>query len=767
MNKNNCCGNNEPIIPNNMVIELVKKHGLKGEPGRDGSYVQKAYKTYASMVADKDNIPANSNVVVNNDPDKSKNAFYTYDGTTFTKGDFDPQVVLTTIDTRLNQAVESASDYFQSQVATTVDTAIDNSTVAYNQAIEVTKGQWADTISATSADIMANSEAYLATIPGTVNDVINNTAIEGGVLADTFLTVDNTINQRQLNKGFASISELIQISNPKTGLKVDVNSYHLNKNCGGGTFMWDATLSAALHNGGTIISPSAVIPVDWDNQEQVEAWLYPVGLTGTGCWVRQGTGGDNIQVFGALPDGVNRVNLILEKMTDLGMAIYVPTGIYRVEDFTRKLRTHSNLDQKSMRIFGDKTFGSTDQGYSWSSGSVFQGSGDMFKAIVNVRLDNLLFRNTPNGTLGKIFTLGGFAQCEFSNCIFGPSNYHIYNPGKGMAGYNVKPSYRNCRFYGAREWSRYFEGVVANYREENCYTSTNKRGLYIACPMTASIESCVYEYNEDGAIILDLYGYSTTYSFNMKDVFFESNGIGIFGSGTKSLPHIQIKSEDEGTGEPNRDAANLNFKQENCYYTDISSGEKAESNIFVYSKSVNIVEVQCWTELSLAEGTLMYSGSLSSKVDVQEQYPDTEVSIITISKEIRAKEIRAKDFITTTATPLKVVQGNTVVAGSACLVGYDRQVIYATAPVTYSLTGVSVDMNGRLYVTVGQVYAEYTITGNPGLGVNITQVSMVGNTDPTYIQIEVMGTTGLTFMVKTLSTIGKFCHVSFIGSVGI
>ena len=114
--------------------------GDKGLNGRDGSYVQKAYKTYAGMIADKDSIPIDTSVVVNNDPDKSNNAFYTYDGTEFTKSDFDPQGILTTVDVRLNQAVESASDYFQSQVADTIATSIDNSTVAYTEAINTTKG---------------------------------------------------------------------------------------------------------------------------------------------------------------------------------------------------------------------------------------------------------------------------------------------------------------------------------------------------------------------------------------------------------------------------------------------------------------------------------------------------------------------------------------------------------------------------------------------------------------------------------------------------
>ena len=206
------------IISNNILpVELrdipsIMK-GEQGERGRDGSYTQKAYKTYASMLADKASIPANTNVVVNNDPDKSKNAFYTYDGTTFTKGDFDPQVVLETIDNRLDLAVESASEYFQSQVATTVDTAIGNSTIAYNQAIEVTKGQWANTISITNDNIKANSEVYLATLPGIVNNAINNTAVDGGILADTFVTATaNGVGkvprtQRDVNSEYTTIAD--------------------------------------------------------------------------------------------------------------------------------------------------------------------------------------------------------------------------------------------------------------------------------------------------------------------------------------------------------------------------------------------------------------------------------------------------------------------------------------------------------------------------------------------------------------------------------
>ena len=98
---------------------------LIAEKGDGGSFVKKAYKTYAAMDADKVNIPANSSVDVTNDPDESKNGAYIYDGVAFTRSQYDSKVVTDKI---------------------IADTAI------------------------------------------AVQDAINNTAIDGGVLADTFVT---------------------------------------------------------------------------------------------------------------------------------------------------------------------------------------------------------------------------------------------------------------------------------------------------------------------------------------------------------------------------------------------------------------------------------------------------------------------------------------------------------------------------------------------------------------------------------------------------
>lgn len=187
----NYCGNNN--LTNKMIIELIKKHSIKGDPGRDGSYTQKAYKSYVSMVADKDNIPANTNVVVNNDLDKSKNAYYTYDGVNFTKSDFDPQGILTSIDLRLNKAIESASDYFQGEVADAINLITLDNTDSFNGAIESFKDYWNGIFTATNKLIERDLEnainSLYATSANTVRDAINNTATPEGKLADTFVTV--------------------------------------------------------------------------------------------------------------------------------------------------------------------------------------------------------------------------------------------------------------------------------------------------------------------------------------------------------------------------------------------------------------------------------------------------------------------------------------------------------------------------------------------------------------------------------------------------
>ena len=82
----------ETRISNTVVAETNRAVGaeavLQGQINALG-VGNKAYKTYAEMVADKAAITAKSKVTVTNDPDSSLNGDYQYDGTAFTKSVYD------------------------------------------------------------------------------------------------------------------------------------------------------------------------------------------------------------------------------------------------------------------------------------------------------------------------------------------------------------------------------------------------------------------------------------------------------------------------------------------------------------------------------------------------------------------------------------------------------------------------------------------------------------------------------------------------------
>lgn len=284
MYRNNSCNNDNFNLSNSMLIELIKNHALKGEPGRDGSYVQKAYKTFAAMLIDKENIPVNSNVVVNNDPDSNKNAFYTYDGVEFTKSDFDPQGILTNVDNKLNQAIVASSDYFQSQVADTVNTSIINANNAYDIAISANKAEWdkvfanslvtktsnynnlIQTITSNSVDVFTGirNQAISA-----VNAAIDGVTIDANLVTDALINTQGGVSQRTLNMGMETITDLIAVATPYDGMRVYVKGKR------GGEFKYDST-QALVNNGGTIFN-------GWVRQYTGSVFLewFCDGFTGT------------------------------------------------------------------------------------------------------------------------------------------------------------------------------------------------------------------------------------------------------------------------------------------------------------------------------------------------------------------------------------------------------------------------------------------------------------------------------------------------------
>lgn len=110
-----------------------------------------------------------------------------------------------------------------------------------------------DVIEQINTAVIGSADAARQVAIDITNDAINNTAIEGGVLADTFVVVDGSLSQRTINKGLESIADLSTIKNPKNGLRVYVKSYHAGKGVGGGYFTYDSS-KLGVNDGGVIIN---------------------------------------------------------------------------------------------------------------------------------------------------------------------------------------------------------------------------------------------------------------------------------------------------------------------------------------------------------------------------------------------------------------------------------------------------------------------------------------------------------------------------------
>lgn len=109
-----------------------------------------------------------------------------------------------------------------------------------------------DVIEQINTAIVGSADVARQVATDITNDAINNTAVEGGVLADTFVVVDGSLSQRTINKGLESIADLSTIKNPKDGLRVYVKSYHAGLRKGGGFFVYDSNKASINDNGHVI-----------------------------------------------------------------------------------------------------------------------------------------------------------------------------------------------------------------------------------------------------------------------------------------------------------------------------------------------------------------------------------------------------------------------------------------------------------------------------------------------------------------------------------
>ena len=140
------------------------------------SYAQHSYETYDEMVTNTSNLSENVSVFVTNDLDKTKNGIYTYNGTSFVKGEYQPE--------------NAAKDYVEAKLG----------------GLEVFDGKVrAQDVSTADGSTQADKNTEF-------RNEIDALPFEGGVLADTFVTAtatkQGTIARTQRERNMESLNIL-------------------------------------------------------------------------------------------------------------------------------------------------------------------------------------------------------------------------------------------------------------------------------------------------------------------------------------------------------------------------------------------------------------------------------------------------------------------------------------------------------------------------------------------------------------------------------
>lgn len=176
--------------------------------------------------------------------------------------------------------------------------------------------------------------------PATFTPGVGDVALNDGKIAEFIHSFDTRV---------AGISDLLQAT------LLDDEVYYIESYHGDGAnslvaYKYASTVARNTHNGGTIISPTATFPSDWNDEGQKAAWFDGSLLVGTGCFVLQYDEYVKIENFGAVGDGViNDSKAVLKALTS-GKAIKGdPTKIYLV---TEQLAVTNDLYLKDLTITG-------------------------------------------------------------------------------------------------------------------------------------------------------------------------------------------------------------------------------------------------------------------------------------------------------------------------------------------------------------------------------------------------------------------------------
>lgn len=161
-------------------------------------------------------------------------------------------------------------------------------------------------------ELATTKKSNLVSAINEIFKLVEPVSVDG--FTDVLIAVSENVNQRQINDGLESISQLIALKNPRNGMRVVVKSYHtpnyalLNPFKGGGAFVYDSA-KANVNDGGVCING----------------------------WVRQLDDHVTPSMFGAKGDGVTDDLLAFNKCTAFVKAskvkkILILDGHYKFSD---------------------------------------------------------------------------------------------------------------------------------------------------------------------------------------------------------------------------------------------------------------------------------------------------------------------------------------------------------------------------------------------------------------------------------------------------
>lgn len=263
----------------------------------------------------------------------------------------------------------------------------------------------------------------------------------------------------------------------------------------------DLVLSGDIRGYGGVIRPDSGVTVTINGAFGAGTFrCFDLSLGGTVLFGSGATERIIPQWWGADPTGVTSSRAAFEGAFAATNCVFVPLGTYDIAGL--------DVQGKSITGAGPET--------------LLTGSGDLLINAEGFTLVDVTLENTVAGARGRLVQVApgaAIGKSRFIRVRFAKSTHHIYAPRVAVDWFC-----EDCMFQDASVYSRFYHELWA-YREEHCYTWFNEVGLYVRAGQTIGFRGCVFEYNRQQAVVLDVQEAGRSINaINFDSTHFEGNG---------------------------------------------------------------------------------------------------------------------------------------------------------------------------------------------------------------------------------------------------